>query len=307
MSKKRTIKRKTKKDKYTGVDYDVLHKKIDEEELTISEIEKLVDVTTNSVYETQTITSGPIREVKIYPTFLKKYVPEEFRIKTSKEAKKNLNHKNARDYFVRKANTNFGKGDYYATLTYLVKNRPKTAEEAKKHIRQYIRRLNKIYHKWQKEQLPFKKRNKKIKYKNIKYMFVTEVPESNDGNWHHHILIKSVLPMDVIEEEWKYGRWNNIRKIYPDEEHITKLAKYLAKDPKGKKRWGCSKGLKEPVITRSLSKFSRKKINEMALNYNQIEEEMEKVNPGYKFIDARVNKNKFNGKWYISGRLIKID
>lgn len=92
MSKQRTIKRKMKKDKYTGVDYDVLQKKIDEEELTISEIEKLVDVTTNSVYETQTITSGPIREVKMYPTFLKKHVPEDCRIKASKEAIKILTY-----------------------------------------------------------------------------------------------------------------------------------------------------------------------------------------------------------------------
>lgn len=298
MRTKRT-RRRYKKDRYAGIDYEVLQKKIDEEELTLSEIEKLIDVTTNSIYETKTITSGPIREVEIFPSFLKKDIPDEFRIKNTKEAQKKLNNKNAEKYFVRKANANFGKGDYYITLGYSEKYKPKSHEEARKNMRKYIARLNYLYKKQQKLAGVSKK-----KLKNIKYMFVTEVSEK--GRCHHHILMSSVLSMETVEKEWKFGRRNNIRIIHPDELHITGLVKYLSKDPKGKKRWGCSKGLKEPVITRSISKFSRRKINEMTYNHNLIEEEMEKVNPGYKFIDAKVTKNEFNGKWYISARLRKI-
>lgn len=301
MSNKITRKRHLKRNRYTGIDYEILQKKIDEEELTKSEIEKLIDVTTNSIYETKTITSGPIREVEIYPSFLKRDIPEEFRTKNTKQAQKNLNNKNAEKYFIRKVNTNFGKGDYYATLVYLEKYKPKNLDEAKKHMKKYIARLNYIYRKRQMAQgIP------KGKCKNIKYMYVTEISQEGKGRYHHHILINSVLPMETIEKEWTYGRRNNIRIIYPDDLHISGLAGYLSKDPKGKKRWGCSKGLKEPKISRSLSKFSRKKINRMPNDYNLIEYEMERVNPGYKFIDAKVKKNEFNGKWYISARLKNI-
>ncbi|CEP39603.1 Uncharacterised protein [[Clostridium] sordellii] len=286
---------------YTEIDIEKISKRIDEEELSINELQRIIDVTTNSIYEAKTITSGIIREVEIHPVFLKKDIPDELRLKSTKEAKKNLNNKYARLYFIRKANSNFVKGDYYITLSYLKQHLPKDHDEAKKHIRNYFRRLNYLYHKQQ-----IKNGVSKRKCKNIKYMYVTEVSKEGRGRIHHHILMNSVLPMEVVEQTWKHGRRNNIRIIYPDDLHITSLANYLAKDPGGKKRWGCSKKLKEPLITRSVSKFTRKKINQMSNNYNLIEHEMEKVNPKYKFIDASIKKNEFNGKWYITARLKKI-
>ena len=302
---KRTNKRhrssNKKKNLYTEIDIEKISKRINDEELSIDEIQKIIDVTTNSIYEAKTITSGVVREVEIHPVFLKKDMPEEFRMKSTKEAKKNLNSKYARLYFIRKANTNFVKGDYYITLTYLIQHLPKDHEEAKKHIRNYFRRLNYLYHKQQVANGVSKK-----KCKNIKYMYVTEASKESKGRIHHHILMESVLSMEVVEQTWKYGRRNNVRFIYPDDLHITALANYLAKDPRGKKRWGCSKGLKEPIITRSVSKFSRKRINQMSNNYNLIEHEMQRTNQGYKFIDATVTKNEFNGKWYITARLKKI-
>ena len=51
MSSKRTKKRHLKRDRYTGIDYEVLQKKIDEEEITLSEIEKLIDVVTNKNFD----------------------------------------------------------------------------------------------------------------------------------------------------------------------------------------------------------------------------------------------------------------
>lgn len=294
-------KSKKKKNLYTEINIEKVNEKIEDEDFTINELQTIIDVTTNSIYETKTITSGLIREVEIHPIFFKKDIPEEFRLKSTKEAKRNLNNKYARLYFTRKANANFVKGDYYITLSYLVKYLPKNHEEARKHIRNYIRRLNYLYHKKQKARgTPDKK------CKNIRYMYVTEVSKEGKGRIHHHILMESVLSMEVVEQTWKYGRRNNVRIIYPDDLHITGLANYLAKDPRGKKRWGCSKGLKEPIITRNRSKFSRKKINEMAKNFNLIEHEIQKINPQYKFIDAIVNKNEFNGKWYITARLKKI-
>ena len=226
----------------------------------------------------------------MYPVFLKKDIPEEFRVKTTKKAQKNLNNKNAVKHFIRKVNANFGKGDYYLTLNYRNDNRPKSYEEAKKHVRAYINKLNYEYMKLQVHQEGKKLSHKinKKKYKKIKYMYVIEISKEGKGKYHVHMIMSSELTMDQVENCWKYGRRNNIRRIDPDEKHLTDLANYLSKDPKGKKRWGCSQGLKEPIITTS-KKVSKRKIFKMESDHNLIEKEMEK------FI---LKTDKFRGDYY---------
>lgn len=130
-------RRSKKKNMYTELDFEKLIDRmnehqvtIDDEIITLNNIDQILDVRANCIYETKTITSGPIREMEMYPLFPKKDVPEEFRVKGTTKSRKNLNNKNAVKCFTRKANANFGKGDYYATLNYYDKNRPKTHEEA---------------------------------------------------------------------------------------------------------------------------------------------------------------------------------
>ena len=288
-----------KQKKYVGYDYENLHDRlidmVDEKE-----IDQVIDVTKGCIYETKTITSGVIREVEIYPTFLKRDIPNEFRIKKSKESKKNLNNETAKKYFIRKVNTNFTNRDYYITLVYLNKNLPKNHERAKKDMKNYIDRLNRIYRKKQIEAGV-----KESKIQKIKYMYVTE--GSDTTRYHHHIVMNSVLSMDEVENEWKLGKRNNVRRLDPDELHLTGLAIYLSKDPKGKKRWSSSRNLKNPKITTNASKFSKRKINYMASYQYSIEEEVKKINPGYKFIDSRVYENKYNGKYYIYARMRKVN
>ena len=308
-------RRSKKKNMYTELDFEKLIDRmnehqvtIDDEIITLNNIDQILDVRAKCIYETKTITSGPLREMEMYPLFLKKDVPEEFRVKGTTKSRKNLNNKNAVKYFIRKANTNFGKGDYYVTLNYTDKNRPKTYEEAKKHVMAYIKKLN---YEFLKQQLKAegKKLTSKIKkknYKKIKYMYVIEISKEGKGKYHVHMILSSELSMDQVESCWKYSRRNNIRRIDPDDRHITDLAEYLSKDPNGKKRWGCSKGLKEPVITTS-KKVSKRKIYNMDSNRNIIEEEMEKINPGYKLIEFEITKNKWTNMPYIHVLMRKID
>lgn len=308
-------RRSKKKNMYTELDFEKLIDRmnehqvtIDDEIITLNNIDQILDVRAKCIYETKTITSGPLREMEMYPLFPKKDVPEEFRVKGTTKSRKNLNNKNAVKYFIRKANTNFGKGDYYVTLNYTDKNRPKTYEEAKKHVMAYIKKLN---YEFLKQQLKAegKKLTSKIKkknYKKIKYMYVIEISKEGKGKYHVHMILSSELSMDQVESCWKYSRRNNIRRIDPDDRHITDLAEYLSKDPNGKKRWGCSKGLKEPVITTS-KKVSKRKIYNMDSNRNIIEEEMEKINPGYKLIEFEITKNKWTNMPYIHVLMRKID
>lgn len=319
MSKKYVIKgqknRKRKSNQYTELNLEKLIESLQDNQVTIdgeiinfNNVDQILDTRANCIYETKTITSGPVREVEMYPVFAKKNVPEEFRYKSSKKAQKNLDNKNAEKWFMRKANTNFGKGDYYLTLNYSHRHRPKNFEEAKKHVRAYINKLNYEYMKLQvkNENKKLSSKLKKKNYKKIKYMYVVEISKEGKGKYHIHMILSSELSMDLVESCWKYGRRNNIRKIDPDDKHITDLANYLSKDPKGKKRWGCSKGLKEPRITTS-KKISKKKIHAMSDNENIIEEVMKKFNPNYKFVKFEVKRNKFTRMPYIHVLMKRIE
>lgn len=297
-----------KKNLYTELNYekiiDCMNKQeitIDGEVTSINNIDQILDARANCIYETKTITSGPVREIEIYPLFIKKDIPNEFRVKTTKKIQKNLNNKNAAKYFRRKLNVNFSKGDLYLTLNYERKNRPDSYEEAKKHVKRYIDKLNYEYMKLQlhKEGKKLTGKIDKKRYKKIKYMYVIEISNNGKGKYHVHMVISSELSMDLVEKCWKYGRRNNIRKIEPDEKHLTDLANYLSKDPKGKKRWGCSKGLKEPKIT-TAKKVSKKRIYEMEKDHLKIIEIMEKLNPSYRVVDYKVIRNTWTNMPYIS-------
>ncbi len=82
-----------------------LHTRLSEEVQCETELDNIVDVRTGCIFDTKTITSGPIREVEVFPLYLKKEMPDEWRRKeTKEEARKNLN---ARKKFIRKLNANF--------------------------------------------------------------------------------------------------------------------------------------------------------------------------------------------------------
>ena len=199
-----------------------------------------------------------------------------------------------------KANSN--KDDYFLTLNYFKELRPKDHKEARKHMRNFIQTLNRKY---EKEQL--KNGVTKSKLKKIKYMFVTEYSEDKKIECHHHLVMNAVLPITVVKKAWKFGSRGKMDYLDPDDMHFTGLGNYLSKDPKGKKRWCCSKNLKDPDITRNLSKFSKKKVKEMKDNQNLIKFEMEKANPGYIFVKSEVYINTYNGMPYIYATMRRID
>lgn len=284
---------KKKWSKYIESDYERLHTKKLDIDLKKDEIDKIVDVRTGCAYITKTIDSGHIREVETYPIYLKKEMPEEWRIKSTKESMKNLNNKNAKNSLIRKMNTNFKDGDYHLTLEYMDKYLPKNHAQAKKDIQLLIRKLRRLV--------------KKFGTTELKYIYITEHSEGPKGiRCHHHLVMNATLPRDVVEAEWKFGKRTKSSKLFGDECHLTGIATYFSKDPKGKKRWSCSRNLKEPHITTSHSKFSKKKINIMTRYQDLVKEEMEKVNPGYIYIDHRISINTYNGKPYIYARMRKI-
>lgn len=279
-----------KKEKYIESDYKRLHTiKVTEDDEYINHN---LEVRSKCNYVTKTVTSGPIREIEIYPVYKKNEIPDEWKPKKSKEAQKNLNDKNARKNLIRLINTNFKNGDYLITLNYSEDKLPKNHEEAKKNMQNFIRRLN----------YQLKKRN----LEKAKYIYITEHSTVKKIRCHHHLIISTQLPIDEVEALWKLGRRNNMKKLNCDELGLTGIATYLTKDPSGKKRWCSSNNLKKPTVTKSNTKFSKKRVHTMTRFQHLIKQDMEKKNPGYVLVDYEILVNKFNGRPYIYTRMRRL-
>lgn len=246
------------------------------------------------VYATKEVRSGDQLEVEIYPEFgrgQERLIPEEAR-EAQRKAQKNLNDNNSRKQCERIVNENFTDRDIWATLTYSKGNEPENMEEADRDIKNYIRRLNR-YRK--KKGLPI-----------ARYVYVTEQGEK--GRWHHHIVTDGDVEMDAIEDLWRLGRRNQVRRLSKDENGLSGMANYIAKGakPKGRKKWVASKGLRQPQERVNHYKFKRKAVRQMVKDENEIRPLMEQwYSPEYVFTRAKVRYNEFNGRFYIYARLRK--
>ena len=277
----------TMKKTYVDYDYEAEYQK-QIENLSEYEFQRLLkEQKVPYLYKTKKTTSGRMVELEIYPVFEHKSNIPRDRIRKTRNAQRNLNDKNARKMFVRLLCTNFCNGDYFGTFNYEV--HPASIEEAEKLVINYIRRLN--------------HRRKKLGLPNTKYLIITE--QSKNGRIHHHIIMDNLLDRDTVEDLWKHGKRNHLRRLAEDDFGLTGLATYLSKDPKGRKRWKGSRNLKKPKQTVSFSKYKKRRVLRMVRNQNMIETEMAKDFPKNKFLDAEVRHNGINGLFYIYVRMVK--
>lgn len=240
------------------------------------------------------IYSGNILEIENYPIT----VPERRQTRRKKQMEslpkqKNLNDKNARKHVVRLINTNFTDMDIVVHLTYSDKYLPKSEEEARKDVTNYLKRVN--YHR------------KKIGLPSLKYIAIVEFKE-HDANskgvrMHHHIVMSNT-DRDLVEKLWKKG-WVNTKRLQADESGYEALGRYITKDPKGKKRWIPSKNLKPPTVKVNDFRFSRAKVEKMAKTPED-RELFEKLYPGYIFTSCKVEVNEVTGKVSLYIKMRKI-
>lgn len=249
----------------------------------------LKDGKLSSIYCTKTIKSGNQFEVEIYPEFTKKQTNHSKLKMKNNKAQKKLNDKNARKRLERLINSNFEDGDYWITLTYDDKHLPDSIDEAVKNMRNYLRKIN--------------YRRKKLGLKNAKYIYITEYCNEKNIRCHHHLILEKGMSMDAVESCWVYGKRNNVRKVDPDENGLTGLSKYLTKDPKGKKRWCSSRGLKKPKERKSYTVFPFSKIRKMIIDNNSIEHYMKLKYKNKNYVSCDVRFNEYNGKFYIYVRM----
>ncbi|MFR2937415.1 MAG: hypothetical protein ACLTLP_09490 [Faecalibacillus intestinalis] len=241
-------------------------------------------------YVSKTIQSGNQFEVELYPVFSKKEI-NKYRIKKkpSKAYKKNLNEKNARKYFIRLINNNFDENDYVMHLTYSNENLPDSIEEAEKNVSNFIRKIN--------------YRRKKLGLENSKYVYVTEFDKDKKIRVHHHMIVEGTIDRLLLKKLWTLGTRIKIEELEPDEYGLTGLANYLAKDPKGKKRWKSSKNLKKPLERKAFTRFSKRKISRMIENPTLISKFMLESFKSKDFLDYEIRYNKVNRLFYIYVRM----
>lgn len=228
-------------------------------------------------------------EIDLFPFVELQYKPSRGgRQKTTSPKQKSLNDKKARRYFRLLAKSNFGSNDIHLTLSYAENNRPNTPEQGEKKLRNFLRRLKRLYKRHGKE---------------LKYIYVTEV--SSKGRAHHHLLINNGVDRDEIEQAWGLG-WANSKRIQSERGGIEALVCYLSKDPKGRKRYTSSRNLVKPLESVSDTKTSRKKFQQLTLwpeDCEDMRKHFEKEHPDYQIISIEKHYNAVTCEWYIRAKM----
>ena len=292
-----------KRKKYVPYDYEETYR----EKLAEEEIRK---APAGSIYALKEIRAGTQLEVEIFPEFRRRSdIPPEGRKprKDNSTAQRDLNERNARKTLERLVNANFKEGDLWITLTYDEEHLPETMEEAVRNMQKYMQRIN---YQRKKRGLP-----------PARYIYVTEHNEDTEVRWHHHIIMDGAMDRDTVESCWKLRTRNTVRKIVPDEDGLTGMAKYVTKEgytrKKYERRWNASKGLRKPEVKKMLTKrpegrqrsaarLIRAYVNRMLRDRGEIEQICRKWYPDYAFTGAQIYYNQWNGQYYIKARLRRV-
>lgn len=245
-------------------------------------------------YRQKTIKSGDILECEIYPIWNTRKAGSRARKEnSSRTAQKNLNDKNAKKQLIRLINANFTKQDIWATLNYDNAHLPTSPEQAKKDIQNYIRRITHY--------------NKKNGGAPLKFVYVTEYEEDEKKGKkrvHHHIIL-NFADRDKAEQLWYGGARTQTRRLQPDENGLEGMARYISKDPRGSKRYVCSKNLIKPTVTIADSRITRAKARKLAENENAAPAIFAKIYKGYDFTDIKTFYSDYASGAYIYVRMRK--
>ena len=230
--------------------------------------------------------------------------------KLTTPAKKILNDKKSKMYFDLLVKGNFSENDYFISLSYADKFLPESEEAAEIQIRKYIKDL--------------RKEAKKRSVDNLKYIYVTECGKTK-GRVHHHMILQNCLPRDLVEGLWSKQigpfhperemiGWANVKRIQvtgPD--FMTRISKYLTKNPSGKKRWKQSTGLVLPGTSKADNVCSAKQFEQMSLfggtSFESANIELgkfvKKHHRGFVIMDTKREYNDVTGQWYIKLQLMR--
>lgn len=264
------------------------------------------------------------KEIDIIPLYDPPRRPRTNPARESTAIQRNLNDKNSKRLFYRKAIHNFGPGDYFITLDYSDRYLPATMEDGEKELTNFLRRA--------------RDHTKKQGLGEFKYMAVTEATMRKSGKHkgrlhvHHHLLVSGALGRDYMENLWRRpprkGQKEGDRIGYPttkqlmfDENGIEGLMVYFFGEEKtetqeeigvvrekGRRRWRGSKNLKEPPPPRiNDTSWSDRQVTKLAQAIKDTETPdpayWEKRFPGYQFSKCAPEYNDVTLRWSLYVRM----
>lgn len=228
--------------------------------------------------------TGDFMDGDIYPV----YQPAGKRRKKCKptsEVQKRLNQRNAEMQLTREMRLNFGLGDIFLHLTCRPGEEPRTLEEALRLLKNFIRRIKRIYRKLGIE---------------LKYLYCIERGGKN-GRFHYHMILTGGVDRDTIEKAWGKG-YANSERLQFGEDGLAALARYMVKGRLGYKRWSGSRNLVKPEPVVKDNEFNMGDVEDMreAIEEGRAHAYFEALYPGYELIGASCTQNGVNRGWYIS-------
>lgn len=237
-------------------------------------------------YRTRSIKSGPLLEVEAYPIPARGQAERIRRIPVNREAIARQNARNAEKQLVRLIEGNFGKGDYYFTGTIAGDNLP-TVEGMQKLMRRFVARLN---YARQKKGIP-----------KCRYVYVIEGAEdgSRKTRIHAHMVLDGLMDRSEVKRIWGRGRAQCDELDPEGYGGLTPLARYMGKNPQGKKRWAASKGLKQPIVRTADRKVTDRKAWQIASDRAGAAAALERLYPGYEHIETEVRTSPYLPGAYI--------
>ena len=282
--------------------------------------------------------SGPLLEADFYPICSdgRRLPTRAPKTKPSRAAQEKYNQMKATKKLIRLVNANFDGTDYLMHPTYNPGKAPQDEEQARRDIVNYLRRVKTrreselkklekklIAAKEAAKQMPdnlfltetlegLKKQIKKLSQP-FKYIYVIEKETYKRGvyagrdNWHFHLFLSGGLPDKVLEGMWGGGLYTNADNYQPEKFGPEAAAKYMAKNPEGSKRFSYSKNLTKPKEKIKDGRVSRLQVERMCKLRVDDNEFWEKRYPGYKLLRTYPRYNQYNGHWYLTAVLYKID
>lgn len=240
-------------------------------------------------YRTRTTWAGDRLEAEVFPIYGRTdaATARAARHTVTREAQQRVNDRRAERRLILLAETNFGRNDYHMTLTYAIE--PASDAKAIRDLKNFFARVRRI--------------RKRRGLPELKYIYAMGGGEGDEEKRiHYHLMINGGISREELEGCWMMtpgaGRVNTDR-LQPNEMGLEELSKYFfrqhrdrAKRPEGKssvRRFSTSRNLKKPKSRTSDSRCSNARVRRIAHDIrNEAKEEMEKVYPGYRYVDCRV-------------------
>ena len=123
-------------------------------------------------------------------------------------------------------------------------------------------------------------------------------------NIHFHIFMNNGgFGRDRAEDMWKFG-WVNANRYNPDVFGPETAARYVSKDPKGRKRWFSTQNLKKPIERTKKRMVTNRYVNRLA-KHKDDRAFWENKYPGYTYERVEVCENEYNCHTYVTAILFK--